>query len=169
MRNAPGTAEPRADRPAYVTALEAAYGAPSQAGMGSAVFFERRKPGEDLGEAALAKYRHFVGGLWERFGEKAWMGPWKEVYARRAGSRPDIVAELRGITDPAAAQSAPMILDAVQDAEKACAALTAAFDDPAVTELRVFNLGDGGALSGVLVAGRRATAGEAVFVVFLMD
>lgn len=156
-------------RPAYVTALEAAYGAPSQAGMGSAVFFERMKAAEDLGRAALEKYRLFVGGLWERFGEKAWMGPWREVHARTAATRPDVVAELRGITDRDAAQSAPMLLDVVEGAEKARVALVAAFDDPAVSELRVFNLGDGGAMSGLLVAGRRAAAGEAVFVVFLMD
>ena len=31
-----------------------------------------------------------------------------------------------------------------------------AFDDPSVTELLVYNLGDGGAMSGILVAGRRS-------------
>jgi hypothetical protein len=42
-------------------------------------------------------------------------------------------------------------------------------DDPAVTELRVFNLGDGGAMSGILVAGRRAGTADATFLVFLLD
>jgi Asp/Glu/hydantoin racemase len=79
------------------------------------------------------------------------------------------VAELSGITDPDAAISAPMILDVVQDAEKARTALAAAYDDPAVTELRVFNLGDGGAMSGILVASRRAATGDATFLVFLLD
>jgi hypothetical protein len=39
--------KPKTDpaRPAYVTDLEAAYGAPSQAGFGSAVFFEKLKAG----------------------------------------------------------------------------------------------------------------------------
>ena len=156
-------------KPAYVAALEAAYGAPSQAGFGSAVFYEQLKAADDLDKAALANYRFFVGDLWERYGEEAWMGPWKEVYTRAAGVTPDIVAELRGIEDADAAISAPMILDAVQDAEAARAALSAAFDDPAVTELRVFNLGDGGAMSGILVAARRATAGDATFLVFLLD
>jgi hypothetical protein len=36
-----------------------------------------------------------------------------------------------------------MILDNINDAGEARAALSAAFDDPAVTELRVFNLGAG--------------------------
>jgi hypothetical protein len=156
-------------QPQYVTGLQAAYGAPSQAGFGSAVFFERMKADDDLTQAALAKYKYFTGELWERWGEAAWMGPWKEVYARKPGAKADIVAELRGITDQDAAISAPMILDSVQDAEKARAALAAAYDDPAVTELRVFNLGDGGAMSGILVAGRRGAAREAAFLVFLMD
>ena len=49
------------------------------------------------------------------------------------------------------------------------AALAAAYDDPAVTDLRVYNLGDGGAMSGLLVAGYRKGTGEATFLVFLMD
>ncbi len=97
------------------------------------------------------------------------MGPWKEVYARVAGVRHDIVAELRSIAHPDAAISAPMVLDAVQNADKARSALVAAYDAPAVTELRVFNLGDGGAMSGILVAGRRGETGEAICLVFLMD
>jgi len=60
------------------------------------------------------------------------------------------VSELRGITDPDAGRSAPMILDNVDGAGAARAALADAFDVPAVTELRVFNLGDGTAMSGIL-------------------
>ena len=62
-----------------------------------------------------------------------------------------------------------MILDSIEGAETARAALSAAFDDPAVSELRAFNLGDGEAMSGLLVAGRRGASGEATFLVFLMD
>ena len=165
------TKQPKLDgnTPAYVTTLEAAYGAPSQAGFGSAVFHEQLKPSATLAEAALAKYKYFTGDLWERYGEDAWMGPWKEVYVRPAGAKPDIVAELRGIEDADAANSAPMILDVVEDAALARAALAAAFDDSAVTDLRVFNLGDGGAMSGILVAGRRGDSDEATFLVFLLD
>ena len=165
-------------KPAYVTALEAAYGAASQAGFGSAVFYAPMiaAPEEDAGaleRMALDKYRYFVGGLWERYGEDAWMGPWRQVYARTeavvAAAR-DIVAELRGITTPlAAAMAVPQILDDMDGAERGRAALSAAYDDPAVTELRVFALGDGEAMSGLLVAGRRAVTGDATFLVFLMD
>lgn len=155
-------------KPTYVAALEAAYGAPSQAGFGSAVFYGDMDPGQALEQGALEYYQYFVGELWERWGEEAWMGPWKEVYARTAGSTPDIVAELNGISDPDAKLSVPMILDVAQNAEAARQALAAAYDDPAVSELRVFNLGDGGAMSGLLVAGRRES-GEAVYLVFLLD
>jgi len=164
-----GAAPAGAAKPQAVADLETAYGPPSQAGFGSAVFYEPIAAGDDLAQAALAKYEYFVGGLWAQYGKAAWMGPWKEVYARPAGAKPDIVAELRGITDPDAQNSAPMILDVVEDAEKARAALATAFDDPAVTELRVFNLGDGGAMSGILVAARRGATGEVTFLVFLLD
>jgi hypothetical protein len=156
-------------KPAYVIDLEAAYGPPSQVGFGSAVFYEPDARIGDLAAWALEKYKFFTGDLWERYGEEAWLGPWKEVYARPAGVEPDIVAELRGIEDADAANSAPMILDVVEDAARARSALAAAFDDPAVSELRVFNLGDGEAMSGILVAGYRAGTGEAAFLVFLMD
>ena len=159
---------PAAAKPEVVTALEAAYGVPSQAGFGSAVFFDQLKPTDTLADAALAKYKFFVGDLWERYGEDAWMGPWKEVYARQPGGKPDIVAELRGIADRDARQSVPMILDNIDDAEQARSALSAAFDDPALKELAVYNLGDGEAMSGILVAGRN-TDGVATFLVFLLD
>lgn len=154
-------------RPEYVSSLEAAYGAPSQAAFGSAVFYE--KTGDDLEQAALAKYRYSVGDLWERYGETAWLGPWKKIYTRQPGTTTDISAELRSNTDEAAQLSVPMILENIQNAAQACAALSAAFDEPAVTELLVYNIGDGAAMSGLLIAARRAATGEVTFLVFLMD
>jgi len=38
-----------------------------------------------------------------------------------------------------------------------------------VTDLRVYILGDGGAMSGLLIAGRHNETGEAIFLVFLLD
>lgn len=157
------------DNPGAIAELESVYGGPSQAGFGSAVFHERMNAADTLAQRALEKYQYFVGELWERWGRDAWMGPWNEVYARGAGAEGDIVAELRGIRDRNTARSVPMILDDLDVADRARAALSAVYDDPAVTELRVFNLGDGGAMSGLLVAGRRAATGEATCLVFLMD
>jgi heat shock protein HslJ len=162
-------ASTKQSKPDSVADLEAAYGAPSQAGFGSAIFYEQQVTADDLEKVALAKYRYFVGDLWERFGEEAWMEPWKEVYARKAGDKHDIVAELRGITDPDATLSVPMILDNIEVAEKARSALSAIYDAPKMTDLKVYNLGDGGAISGLLIAGRQGDTGDAIFLVFLLD
>jgi hypothetical protein len=160
--------KPSGNKPDYVALLEASYGAPNQNGFGSAVFFEVLKMTDDLGKASLEKYKFFVGDLWKKYGEKAWMGPWKEVYARKHVTKPDVVSELSGIQDSDASLSTPMILDVVENAEKARLALSKAFDNASVSDLRVYNLGDGGAMSGLLVAGRRIN-GETTFLVFLMD
>ena len=162
------TPQPIGNKPEYVLLMEAAYGAPSQSGFGSAVFFEQLELNQELEKAALQKYKYFVGELWDRYGEDAWIGPWKEVYARKSGMKKDIVAELQGIKDRDASISVPMILDVVENAEAARHALSAAYDDETVVELRAYNLGDGGAMSGILVVGRRSN-GETIFLVFLLD
>lgn len=156
---------PVTHKPAYVAALEAAYGAPSRAGFGSAVFFDESENG--LEQAALEKYKCFVGANWQVFGETMWLRRWKRVYARMGGKR-DIVAELRGITDTDAKHSVPMILDNLENADRAREALSAAFDDAAVAQLAVYNIGDGEAMSGILIAGQRAQD-ETTFLVFLLD
>ena len=155
--------------PAYVPALEAAHGTPSQAAFGSAGFPEQSKAADDLAQAALAKYLYFAGDQWERSGEAAWLGPWKDVYSRQPGAKHDIVAELRELADRRARRSASVILDDAENADAARAALSAAFDDSALTVPMVYNVGDGGAMSGLQVAGRRAETGEATCPVFLLD
>jgi hypothetical protein len=155
--------------PNNMTTMEEIYGVPTQAGFGSAVFIEQLNSTDDLEKIALKKYRYFVGDLWERYGQDTWIGPWKEVYRRPKLIQPDIIAELRSIKDPQASISVPMILDNIQDPEKARLALSSVYDEPAITDLRVYNLGDGGVMSGLLIAGRHGDTGEAIFLVFLMD
>ena len=155
--------------PTYLAGLQAAYGPPSDAGFGSAVFYTAFADDASLEQAALDKYKAFTGEFWQRYGEATWMGPWKEVYVRAPGAPAGIVAELRGIADRDIAISAPLIIDEVDDAAAARAALAAAYDDPAVTELRVFNLGDGAAMAGLLVAGRRGATVDAILLVLLLD
>lgn len=149
--------------------LEQAYGPPSQSGFGSAVFRDALPPDAGLAAAALATYRRFVGPNWDRFGEQAWLSAWREVHARAAGSPRNIVAELQAITDADARRSVSLLLEAPEDAVAARAALSAAFDDAAVTELKVFTVGDGEAMSGLLVAARRAQTRDAICVIVLMD
>lgn len=69
-------------KPHGIAELEAVYDGPSRAGFGSAVFFAQLSATDDLERIALEKYRFFVGDLWERYGEDAWMGSWRKVYAR---------------------------------------------------------------------------------------
>jgi hypothetical protein len=156
-------------KPTYITALELAYGVPSQAGFGSAVFYVSGQTATDLEQAALDKYRYFVGDRWEQYGEAAWLGPWRQLYTRPPGTTHAIVSELRALTDHSARQSAGVLLDEAENAARAQAALAAAFDDAAVTELAVYQLGDGGALNGILVAGWRQAPPAAIFLIFLID
>ena len=155
--------------PQYVTDLVNLYGAPSQEGFGSAVFYEVIESGINLETVALKYYQHFVGKLWERFGQDAWMSVWKQIYTRPDNGKPDIMTELTAIADPNAAQFVPILLLAdMENAEQAQKALAAAYNDPTVTDLRLYTIGDGGAMSGLLLAGSRAT-GETTVLVSLLD
>jgi len=60
-------------------------------------------------------------------------------------------------------------LDNAKSADESSAALPAAYNYPDVTELRVYNLCDGEAMSGPLVAGPRGETVETTFLVFLPD
>jgi hypothetical protein len=154
--------------PDNVKDLQTTYGEPSAAGFGSAVFFEPQPAADDLETAALDKYKHFVGKSWTPEREAAWLGAWRKIYTRPSGDRADIIAELRAISDRAARSSVTMLLDSVDNPDQARQALTAAFDDAAVLQLAVYNLGDGEAMSGLLIAARRDDS-AAVFLVFLLD
>ena len=168
MSNLENASESNRVKPSYVSDLEAIYGPPSQEAFGPAVFFERMKS-IDLEGAALEKYRYFIGDLWERYGQEAWMGPWKEVYQREPGAKGDIAEELRSIVDSDARMSVPLFLEGLQDPQEGYKALAAAFDDPLVTDLNVYNIGDGGAMSGLIIAAWRKKTQEVTFLVFLMD
>jgi hypothetical protein len=161
------SSQPSNPKPDYIVQLEVIYGVPRQAGFGSAVFYEPVEQVDDLEATALKHYRYFVGDLWERFGEAAWMGPWKSVYTRQPSGKPDIVTELQAIADPDARLSVPMLLE-INDAARGKKALAATYDVVEVNTLAVYTIGDGGAMSGILVAGRRGT-GEATFLIFLLD
>ena len=150
-------------KPAYVINLEKVYGPPSQEAFGPAVFFEISK------NLDLEKYRYFAGEFWEEWGEEAWMGPWKQVYTREKGQKGDILQELENIDDFDAKMSVPLLLEGIEDSEQAHLALQEAFDDPGVTELAVFNVGDGGAVSGILIAAFRENSNQATWLIFMMD
>jgi hypothetical protein len=153
-------------RPNYVGALESIYGIPNQEGFGSTVLFSTAMNEEEWEKQSLKAYQFFVGELWERWGEAAWMGSWRLVYMR--GQTGDILEELRQLPDQQARSSAEMILDGGEIPENAKKALVETFNDPLVSSLLIFNIGDGEQLSGLLVAARRRND-EATYLVFLMD
>ena len=159
------------EKPAYVLALESAYGVPSQAAFGSAVFFDHTDPARDSADMeSLAKryYRHFTGTKWDEWGETAWKAAWKGVHVRKSGAVGTVLEELQNINDLNAFLSVPMILTVVDQAKQAVQALSGAFDEPNVIDFHVYTIGDGGAMSGLLLAGERNNR-DAIFLVFLMD
>ena len=153
-------------RPAYVTGLEAQFGGPASTGFGSAVFFTTLGAAAELEGEAKRRYREFTGELWDRWGEAAWMGTWRLV-ATRDKDQP-VADLLRTLADRETRSSAGAMMDGIEDPAAAGKALAAAFDDPAVETLHVYNIGDGAQMSGLIIAARR-TNGEATVLVFLLD
>jgi hypothetical protein len=150
--------------------LEDVFGPPSQAGFGSAVFFFPEGPAQpsSLEQHAQQMYQHFCGEIWERFGVDNWLKTWKQLLQRTADSRGHIVKEIEALKDPEAGSAAGLLLDAGGDPSRAQAALAAAFDSPAITGLQIFKIGDGGAMSGALIAAEMAT-GARLFLIILLD
>jgi hypothetical protein len=156
-------------RPDYVSALEKIFGAPNQNAFGSSVFFvPAAEQSTSLEADGFAKYKFFVGEVWERLGEENWKNGWSMVYARDVQASPDIVAELRSLPDRLARQSAEMLLDNLEDPEVAIGTLRDAFDNSMVNELRIFNIGDTNAMSGIMIGARHTGTGS-VFLTLLMD
>lgn len=155
-------------KPDYVINLEAVYGTPSQAGFGSAVFYDVVQPHTHLEAVALRFYRYFVGDLWERFGETAWMSTWKQVYVRTEHDPANIITELRAIADSSIAQFVPVLLSVGDNSDQAQKNLAAAYNSAEVADLRIYAIGDGEAMSGLIIAGRRNT-GETTVLVALLD
>jgi hypothetical protein len=156
------------EKPQYVLDLETYYGEPSQEGFGSAVFYKKVKTADLLEQIAQEQYEYFVGDKWKEWGPDTWLGAWKEAYSRPANAEHDIVAELKAIEDFDMKMQVDMILNNIENSEKAQEALASAYDDKNVTQLQAYNIGDGEAMSGLLLAGRRQN-GEGTFLVFLMD
>lgn len=157
-----------ANKPQYVLDLEKYYGPPSQEGFGSAVFFKKVKTADLLEQIAQEQYRYFTGEKWEEWGSETWLASWKEVYRRPDDVQPNIVSELSAIEEFDTQLQVDMILNSIENAEQARQALGTAYDGADVSQLRAYSIGDGEAMSGLLIAGR-CQNGDATFLVFLMD
>lgn len=153
--NASSPGLPAFDRLAQV------FGEASQNAFGSAVFFEPGPRTGSLEQEALGKYEYFCGETWARFGPENWMATWQHLHGRERDSNDGIESELRGLADREAQQAAEMLLETGSEA------LKAAFDDPGMTQLEIFKIGDGGAMSGILIAAEHDSG--RLFLVFLLD
>lgn len=149
--------------------LETVFGGPSDDAFGSAVF-RRALPGDAaLEPLAREIYRDFVGELWDRLGADAWLAPWSLAAARAQGSAQSVVDLLDTLEDLATRSAADMLVNANPDPEAAPDALREAFDHDGISELKVFTIGDGEAMSGLLIAAQDRETSEAIVLVFLMD
>jgi len=155
--------------PAEVVELTNLFGGPSQNAFGSAVFFNPIAPSRPNLEAeALAVYKVFVGESWERFGEAAWLSQWACVHHCNSPTAPSIEAKLKALADRETRQLADLLLENHEAGEAARIAFKNVFDSPLVTELGVFKIGDGEAMSGLLLAAELHERGVVVLA-FLMD
>ncbi len=150
-----------------VEPIVAVYGPAASSGLGSAVFTAQGVAAETLEAAALARYREFVGGSWDRRAS-AWQSGFAELYRRGGSETRGIVAELRALQPAEARGVVDVMLDGMEDPAAASAALGEVFDQDGIRELRLYALGDGEAMAGVAVAALHAS-GESVFLVMLLD
>ena len=137
-------------KPSFVTDLEITFGPPSQQAFGSSVFYNPQNM-PNLEEEAMLHYRYFLGDTWEKLGEANWLSTWGVVYERNLSSPPDIIQELKTIPDRGVRMSAGLLLENQEDAAAAQTALRGAFDQSAIRELKIYRIGDGAAMSGLLI------------------
>ena len=164
---------PAGDRPAWLNLLEQTFGLPSQAAFGTAVFSETNADANataddsDLETRAKFWYQNFCGPTWEKFGPQNWLSTWLRVGSRVQPAVP-ILQDLASLQDRQSRQSGEFMLEGHADVAATKRALSQAFDNPEMAERQIYRIGDGEAMSGILIAGRHR-AGESVFLAFLMD
>ena len=76
---------------------------------------------------------------------------------------------LQTISDEPTRSAADLFVNGAPDPAAARAALSGAFDRPVITDLQIYSIGDGEAMSGLLVAARDTEIGKAILVSFLVD
>lgn len=148
--------------------LEKIYGTANSNAFGSAVFYEAIPESKTLEDMALKHYRNFIGAKWTEETEPVWLSGWKNVYVRNPGKEPDILTELDEIDDPAAKIPVPLLTEIITDVEQGRKILAVVFDHPLVKNLMVNLIGDGEALSGIIITGA-FTDDKVCSVVCLMD
>jgi hypothetical protein len=152
-----------------MTALENVYGKASAAGFGSAVFHEAVAATTPTDAFALKHYQAFLGPKWDAAAsESPWMIAWRPVYQRQDDGKRDILTELAGISDHEAKTSVTLLTELIENADAGRQAISQAFNHEDVSKLFVFTVGDGEAMSGIMVSAFY-TDGYACSLIVLMD
>ena len=152
---------------AAAAALESIYGKASAAGFGSAVFHGPLAPGTTAEQEALRVYQAFLGEQWKAR-EADWKRGWKTLYDESAGSAKNVDAVLKAVSDPASRASVELLTTLLDNPDAALQALRGAYERPDLSAKGLYAIGDGEAMSGVIMAGT-FQSGYAITVVALMD
>ena len=150
-----------------IESLMNVYGKPSSAVFGSSVFYNTLNY-TPLESEALNNYKAFLGGQWNADTETRWKSTWKKCFERPKGTTPDILTELNGIKDADAKRSVPLLTELIDNADQGKLALAAVFNHADMTKVEVYTVGDGEALSGLLLCGL-FTENTVCSVICLMD
>lgn len=151
-----------------IASLENVYGKASAAGFGSAVYQEPVDMSAQPDAIAIKHYREFLGPKWNAERAAAWMSTWKTVYARPKDSQGDILAELASISDPDAKQSVGLLTEFIENASAGQEAMAAVFNHGDIVDLSIHSIGDGEAMSGIMVTAL-FSGGHTCSLVALMD
>lgn len=172
--------------PQYALDLIALYGSPpSQPGdslMGTAVLYEQVKPGTDVEHVALRFYQRCVKhDPRQDFINSRWMRTWKLLYQRTPEAQPNVFCELAMVAqrldyidrlgNDLGLYFYPeeIIGDwEIQRNSTKQPVLATVFDDPAVDDFRIYAIGDGEVLEGLLLLAGR-TNGAVTALVLLGD
>ncbi len=155
--------------PQYVSDLIALYGQDYGNLLGSAVFYDILDPDADLEQVALRRQRDLIGPEWFDPKQEDWLGGWLLLYRRLLQQIGDIVKEFEDVYD-IYEKILEDFLDPLNcgDHSIACQKLAIAFDDPDVTDLRIYEMHDQDILTGRLVIGRRSN-GETTTLIIVCD
>lgn len=155
---------------AFITALENAFGKASNTGFGSTTLYSFPATALAPELQSLDHYKRFLGAKWLDTPDQTnrWLKPWKQVYVRPVGSPADIINELKQLQDADIKPSIGLLIEFPEQVEQAKIALTNAFNDQNIHHLAIYNLGDGEAMSGIMVTGLYSS-GLLLSVLAIMD
>ncbi|MGC9524506.1 MAG: hypothetical protein ACP5D7_03095 [Limnospira sp.] len=157
------------DIPQYAQDLMDFYSPPRQDARGVGIFYEQIQPEADLEKMARHHYQYFVGEQWDRHSD-AWMRPWKLIYQRARDIDPCFVAEITAAATLAGEKHQNLFSKFLNinpdDYVQAYTVLQTAFDSPEVEDFRVYTIGDGEVVEGLLAISHRRN-GETVIFAFL--